>query len=246
MTFGPGPAAAQDMGANDIEYLDLRDVPLYEAVRLLSEESGVNIVATQDAMAQYISLFVQNISVEGVIESLCKTHGMWFRKDEVSEVLRIMTLEEYQKDLVVFREEKTKVFTLLHPNAVDVGVAIRDVYGERVVLSLGKETLYDEQLELEQRFNRADLLDERGVFATTGQFGGRGRTGGRFGGGRFGGGYGGYGGYGGIGGGYGGYGGRQEARQGPEFDPVEARTRLQQELTPERAERAALLEEAGA
>ncbi|MHC4946422.1 MAG: type II secretion system protein GspD, partial [Planctomycetota bacterium] len=103
--------------------------------------------------------------------------------------------------------------------------------------------------------NRADLLDERGVFATTGQYGGRGRTGGRFGG-RFGGGYGGYGGYGGIGGGYGGYGGigggyggyggRQEARQGPEFEPVEARTRLQQELTPARAARAAALEEAGA
>lgn len=43
-----------------------------------------------------------------------------------------MTTEEYQKDLVVFREEKTRIFRLLYPNPISVATAIRDLYGNRV------------------------------------------------------------------------------------------------------------------
>ncbi|MBU0753791.1 MAG: hypothetical protein KJ645_01535 [Planctomycetes bacterium] len=99
--FGSGSAQAQTNDDGSIEYLDLRDVSMNEAVRLISEESGINLMATQEAMKTTVSLFVQNLTVDGAVEVLCKTHGLWYREDDSTGVIRIMTLEEYQKDLVV-------------------------------------------------------------------------------------------------------------------------------------------------
>lgn len=240
---------SDQLGHQMIEYLDLRQMPLTFAIRLINEETDINIVATNDAMLTEISLYIQNITVKEAIKTLCKCHGLWYREDEESRIVRIMTLDEYQKDLVVFREEMTKVFTLLHPNAVDIGVAIRDVYGKRVVLSLGKEGLYDEQYELERRFNRLDLLDDRGQFSSKSRRSGFGNN------------YGGYGsGYGagrsgsGYGGRYGMGGGRYGqgnltggGQQGYEYEAAETDARLDEgRLTAEQAALAARLESDGA
>lgn len=73
------------------------------------------------------------MSIEA-IETLAKVAGLWYREDEETGVIRIMTTEEYQKDLVVFREDIIKVFTLLHPNATSVATAIQDLFGTRVII----------------------------------------------------------------------------------------------------------------
>lgn len=44
-----------------------------------------------------------------------------------------------QKKLVVVREAFTHIFTLLHHNTVDMARVISDLYGNRVILSLGEE-----------------------------------------------------------------------------------------------------------
>ena len=110
---------------------------------------------------------------------------------------------------------------MLYPNAVNVATAIRDLFGNRVVLSYG--TADDRLLrDLQERFSRFDILNSRalglGIFQGGG-IGGGGLGGGigggigGFGGGIGGGGIGGFGGgiggggIGGYGGGIGGYGG---------------------------------------
>jgi type II secretory pathway component GspD/PulD (secretin) len=54
-----------------------------------------------------------------------------------------MTAEEYQKDLIVQREADVRVFTLLHPNAVAVAGAVRDLFGGRVRFQLSDHDLQD-------------------------------------------------------------------------------------------------------
>jgi len=75
--------------------------------------------------------------------------------------MRIMTTTEFQRDLTTFREEKTEVYTLLYPNAVPVAVAVRDLYGDRVQLSLGTEARSEETSDLYERFDRFDAVDQR-------------------------------------------------------------------------------------
>lgn len=178
-----GPSAPAD--GPMVGLIDLRDVPLREALRLFSQQTGLRVVASAGAQETDVSLYLADTPAVPALDSLCKAHDLWFRYDDEVDIYRIYTTEEYQRDLLTFREEQTEVFTLLYPNALDVAVAIRDVFGPRVVLSLGVDE--EEYLdELEQRFERFDVIDERsrglGLELGGGQGAGSGRSGGRFGG----------------------------------------------------------------
>jgi len=121
-----------------IGQLELKDAKVTDAIRLITGiAEEVNVVATPDAGKNRVTLFLRNISVRQAIETLSKVAGLWFREDKKSGVIRMMTTQEYQKDLVIFREDLTRVFTLLHPNAISAATAIEDLYGSRVILSLG-------------------------------------------------------------------------------------------------------------
>lgn len=182
-----------------IRRLELKDSSIVDAARLIAELSGLNLAVTEAANEKTVTLYLQNVRAIEAIETMAKVSGLWYREDEDTGVIRIMTTDEYQKDLVVFREDIIKVFTLLHPNATSVATGIQDLFGSRVRLSL--RTISDDDL----------------IFRTRGRFGGG--LGGGFGGrgvGGFGGGFGGVGGglagvgtgFGGVGagGGFGGFG----------------------------------------
>ena len=159
-----------------IEIVDFRDQSLDQVVRAFSEQSGLNIVASVEANKVKVNLYLRNVKPMDVLESLTKTHDLYFRVDEKSGIIRIYTTEEYERNLASFRDEQTRVFTLLYPNPVDVAVAIRDLFGERVQLNFGVGD-EDSILDLVYRLNRFDLVDSRSLGLGSFQgysFGGRG------------------------------------------------------------------------
>ncbi len=215
-------AAPLARGAVDtvrLEALDLRDLPLSEACRLISDATGLNLVVSTGAAAKPATLYLRDVDAMDAVASLCKANGLWYRRDETSGIVRIATTEEYQRDVGSLAEEKTEYFTLLYPNAYDVGYAIENLFGERVELRVTSPDS-DVRVDLTERLSRFDLIDRRTQgtgLGTSGSAqsgfgggfggGGIGYAGGEFGGG---GGFGAYsGGGGGIGGGgaYGGGGG---------------------------------------
>lgn len=117
--------------------IQLTESTIVDAARLISELAGVNIVATQAAGEKTVTLYLQNVTAEKAIEVMCRVADLWFRKDPDAPIYRILTTEEYQKDIVVHKEDITKVFTLLHENVISAATAISDLFGERVTLSLG-------------------------------------------------------------------------------------------------------------
>jgi len=158
-----------------IEMIDFRDQELGDAMRLFSEQSGINIVPSTEATKVKINLFLRDVKAMDVLENLTKTHDLYYRIDENSGVIRIHTTEEYEENLASFRDEQTRVFTLLYPNPVDAAVAIRDLVGDRVVLNFGVGD-QDSVLDLVHRLNRFDLVDSRnlGLGSFQGQtYGGR-------------------------------------------------------------------------
>lgn len=159
----PPTVPSSNEGLNQvIEILELNDVTLRDALRLLSEESGLNLVASEEAAMKKISCYLQKISLRHAIETIAKSYGMWYREDENTGVVRVQTAKEFERDIVLFREEKSAVFTLLFPNALDVGLAVRNLFGSRVKFTLDRENLFDEYNEISQRFQRFDLVDRRG------------------------------------------------------------------------------------
>ena len=142
-----------------VKLVEFRDVKLLDVLNMLSEQTGINMVASNDAAKTPVSMTLRNVPVKLAVETLCKAHSLWFKDD--NGILRVMTTQEFQRDLTTFREEKTEVFTLLYPNAVAAAVAVRDLYGDRVQLSLGTEERTDTSDDLNERFDRFDIVDQR-------------------------------------------------------------------------------------
>lgn len=143
-----------------LDLVEIRELPLGEAVPLLSELTGLKIVASGEARRVPVSLYLRDVAPRQALSALCRAHGLWF-SEEASGIILIRTATEYRKDLSSFREEQTKVFTLLYPNALTAATAIRDLFGARVQLSTGGEEDDEVQDDLESRFDRFELIDRQ-------------------------------------------------------------------------------------
>jgi general secretion pathway protein D len=184
------PAADKMLGL-----VEFRDVAIIDAMRLLSEQSGLRVVVSAEAAKIKVSLYLRDVTGMTALASLTQAYGLIYRVDPATGIVRIFTAKENQRDLTSFRNEQTEVFTLFYPNAVSVATAIQDLFGDRVVMSYGAQDgqTFD---DLQDRFDRFDLFNNRSLglgFPNNGGIGG----------------VGGLGGVGGFGGGQGGFGGGQ-------------------------------------
>jgi general secretion pathway protein D len=160
-SFGPVTDPA-DFVAGDVAYVQFTELPLLDALRMLSDQTGNNYSASVDANKCQVNVMLANVSSSSIVEEICKSHNLWFKRDERSGILRIMTVREFEKDLGGFREEQTEVFTLKYPNVPEIATAIANLYGDRVQLSFGAEEIdAGMRLDLEGRFDRFDILNER-------------------------------------------------------------------------------------
>lgn len=159
--------------------LELTATPLSEALSTLNRELGINAIASQDAGKTLITANLRNVSAAGALQAIVNANGLFYRVDEEG-IVRIATAKEYERDLASFRDEETRVFTLLYPNPMAVAQVIQQVFGMRVQMQAADADFMD-MMDLFQRFNRFDLVDGRAL--GLGTFEGGGQAGGGFGGG---------------------------------------------------------------
>ncbi len=147
-----------------LRYLEATAVPLEQLLRLISDQTGVNISASEKAAKdKMVSIFLRNVSAATAVEELCRTTGLWFRRESGSNVIRVTTMDEYTENLSSFREEKTETFTLLYPNVVEAAGVIYGLYPDRTLLSLGEQDIdEDPENDLSRRFRRFQMIADNG------------------------------------------------------------------------------------
>lgn len=166
-SFGPAELG-RTSPPGGVDYVEFRDLPLLDALRMLADQTGNNYSASVEANKIAVNTMLRNVSANHVVEEICKSHNLWFKRDELSGIMRIMTVAEFEKDLVGFREEQTEVFTLKFPNVTEVANAVADLYGDRVQLSLNGEANDEDSLvDLEGRFDRFETLTQRAQSANS-------------------------------------------------------------------------------
>jgi len=152
--------------SGDLDVVEFREVPLSLAARALSDETGIRIAVSAEARDLPVSLYLREISGAEALDSLTLTHGLYMSDVPGADIVRLHTGEEYARDANSFLEERTQVFTLKYPNARDVALSIRDLFGDRVRLSnqLDQNNQPGEFLtqDLQQRLDRFDAIDARG------------------------------------------------------------------------------------
>lgn len=154
------PAPQPDPAASErLPLVEFRGVPLGDALRLLSIQSGLNLAASRSASAVEVDLYLRNVTPVAALETLCSSHDLWVKRGD-DGVYQVRTAREYRRDVQGLRAAKLEVFTLLYPNAVDAAYAVRDLFGSRVRFGLGADLQEDFQ-ELTQRFQRFDMIDGR-------------------------------------------------------------------------------------
>ena len=94
----PATVPAQPVSTANVEYeigkkqvitrLELNQSTVLDATRLISEVSGINVVATQAAGIVEISLFLRHVKTIDAIETLCKVGGLWYREEEEVGLVR--------------------------------------------------------------------------------------------------------------------------------------------------------------
>ena len=149
-----------------IAVVEFREVPLSLAARAISEETGIQIAVSAEARDIPISIYLEGVSGPEILDSLTLTHGLYMSDVPGADIVRLHTGQEYARDANSFLEERTEVFTLKYPNARDVALSIRDLFGDRVRLSnqLNQNNQPGQHLtqDLQQRLERFDVIDARG------------------------------------------------------------------------------------
>lgn len=120
-----------------IKEVEFTGTNLSDVVRTLSELSRQNIIATPEAAKKQVTIHLKDVTILDAVKSISRISDLWYRYDEDTDTYRLMTREQYSKDLIVRESENIEIFRLLNANVLIIAQTIEDLFGERVVLSYG-------------------------------------------------------------------------------------------------------------
>lgn len=119
-----------------IPFIEFKQTKVQDAVSLLADIADINIAVTLEASQQVVTFRMKNTSAKGIIDTLARVSGLWYRYMRSTDSYLLMTAEQYQSDIVVFRDDLVRTFELRHQNVEAAAKTIRNLYGERVILTL--------------------------------------------------------------------------------------------------------------
>ncbi len=150
-----------------IAQIDFRDVSVGDALKVLTEQSSLNVVASKKAADIPITIFLRQVTAMDVIDAIAKTYNLWYQRDPETDIVRIYTVQEYRLETVEFKKEETEVFTMKNArNVLDLADSIQNLFSTRVRMGYGNNQT-QLMMDLQQRFQRFDMVDRRSKVNTT-------------------------------------------------------------------------------
>ncbi|GAB7079111.1 type II secretion system protein GspD [Megalodesulfovibrio paquesii] len=120
------PAFAAPASGSGLRMFNFRGTPLAEVLMLFTEATKKNVVATPSIMDTAITLYLENVTPMVALSVLCKNYNFWFNEED--GVIRVMKLEEYGRELMLRRDERTEFFPLKYASCLGVADAIQNIY----------------------------------------------------------------------------------------------------------------------
>lgn len=169
-----GSPATGDSSGPVIQVLNIKEMTMRQVARMLSQGTGRKVVVSQGAANTPVTAYLEAIGVEEALRAVCQAHGLWFRQDKTSDIITIVTLDEYQKGLQAYPQETVEVVTVLYPDVRAVGDALQRLFSNRVVWNPPDEFLNDPIMDVQRALFRMDLLADRAQFSLRDNQGGSG------------------------------------------------------------------------
>ena len=125
-----GKVVAQPGG--NVKRLKFQGMSLPEALMMLSEKTGRNVVCKNNLSDTKVHLLLTDISFLGVVEMICKKYNLWYRYDKKNDYFILMKATDFGSDMVVDYSHKTRVFNLKYASAPQLAETIGLAMGNRV------------------------------------------------------------------------------------------------------------------
>lgn len=104
--------------------LDLKGMDIRDVLKILSQKSGLNIVADKDVKGK-ISLYIRDVDVMDALDIIVATNGLAY--EEKGSLVRIMTGRKYERlHGRIFKDRtRTEIVKLDYANASDIAASIK-------------------------------------------------------------------------------------------------------------------------
>ncbi|MDD5291806.1 MAG: secretin N-terminal domain-containing protein [Candidatus Omnitrophica bacterium] len=87
--------------------LDLEDASLLSVLKVFSQQSGMNFIASQEIANRTVTLYLENVPVRDALDKILKTYNLTYDLDEDSNIFVVRETAEQEADKKI-----TKVYTL--------------------------------------------------------------------------------------------------------------------------------------
>ncbi|MEM9882004.1 MAG: hypothetical protein AAF800_03695 [Planctomycetota bacterium] len=154
------------------------EAPLAEVVGEIGAAARANVLVSADVADRPVTLRLGDLDLDGLLDAIGFAQDLIVQRDRDTGVYALRSPQSVEQSIVSLRNDQTRVYTLLYPNALDVARAIGNLFGDRVIVTLD-EPSDDLRRELEERFDRFELLDEQSTDIRGSGTGGGGRSSGR-------------------------------------------------------------------
>ena len=155
---------ADDAKGPLIKSLVLNDATMQEVARLLSNATGVPIIVSNKASDVKVDIFLQKAYCIDILNAVCRSYGMYCRKDKNSGIIHIQTIDELRDNIQLYNDESVEVITLLYPRAQDVGDTLQQLFVDRVVWVKPDDNSGDAYDNIKDALKRMELIAKKGTF----------------------------------------------------------------------------------
>src|SRR3989344_5446817 len=109
-----------------IDVLDLKNMNILDVLKLISQKSGLNIIAGQDVHGR-ITVFLKDIEVMNALKIIVESYGWAYVKD--GSIFKVMTAAEYEAkyERKFGQNTQTRIKQLLFVKASDVAAILNEI-----------------------------------------------------------------------------------------------------------------------
>jgi general secretion pathway protein D len=109
-----------------MDMLDIKNMDILDVLKLISQKSGVNIVASQEVKGR-ISVYLKDIDAEKALEVIARSNNWAFKKEE--GIIHVMSAKEFEERYgYKFGETTvTRIEKLTYAKAAEIGTIVNQI-----------------------------------------------------------------------------------------------------------------------
>jgi general secretion pathway protein D len=157
-----------------IESVFVRDMALRDFAELLTRgcEAEWKVLVSERAGDKRITFYLSRTGIEETLRAICATYGLWYRRSPRSEIVQIVTMEEYRQGLNLYADEAVEVVPVMYPAPEEIGDALARLFQDRVVWDPPPDSIADDMSRIEGALDRMDTIADRATLVDSKNLGG--------------------------------------------------------------------------